>query len=88
MEEIKDDVERVISRSRVWPELWVGKVICWVRLKVLSRSKKEETCGAAGSSTCRLKSPVKISSDEVEIKSSRREVNSDKKVALEEDGGR
>ena len=72
----------------MWPELWVGKVICWVRLKVLSMSKKEETWGAVRSSTCRLKSPVRISSDEVEIKSSRREVNSDMKVALEEDGGR
>ena len=53
-----------------------------------SRSIKEETWGAEGSSTWKLKSPVRMSSDEDEIKSSRREVNSDMKVGLEEDGGR
>ena len=36
----------------------------------------------------KLKSPVKMSSDEDEMKSSRREVNSDMKVAFEDDGGR
>jgi len=55
---------------------------------VSSRSVKEETWGAEGSSTWKLKSPVRMSSDEDEITSSRREVNSDMKVGLEEDGGR
>ena len=36
----------------------------------------------------KIKSPVKMSSDEDDIKSSRREVNSHMNVALEEDGGR
>ena len=88
MEAIKDEVERVMSRSRVWPELCVGKEICWVRLKVSRRSKKDETWGAEGSSTWKLKSPVKMNSDEDEMKSSRSEVNSEMKVALEDDGGR
>ena len=64
MEEIKDELERVMSKSRVWPESCVGKVICWVRLKVSKRSKKDDTWGANGSSTWKLKSPVKMSSDE------------------------
>lgn len=52
------------------------------------RSKKDETWGAKGSSTWKLKSPVKMSSDEDEMKSSRSEVNSVMKVAFEDDGGR
>ena len=52
------------------------------------RSKKDEMWGANGSSTWKLKSPVKMSSDEDEIKSSRSEVNSDMKVAFEDKGGR
>ena len=38
------------------------------------RSKKDDTWGADGSSTWKLKSPVKMSSDEDEMKSSRSEV--------------
>ena len=52
------------------------------------KSRKDETWGANGSSTWKLKSPVKMSSDEDEMKSSRSEVNSDMKVAFEDDGGR
>ena len=52
------------------------------------RSKKDDTWEADGSSTWKLKSPVKMSSDEDEMKSSRSEVNSDMKVAVEDDGGR
>ena len=52
------------------------------------RSKKDETWGANGSSKWKLKSPVKMSSDEDEMKSSRSEVNSDMKVAFEDDGER
>ena len=52
------------------------------------RSKKDETWGANGSSTWKLKWPVKMSSDEDEMKSSRSEVNSVMKVAFEDDGGR
>ena len=52
------------------------------------RSKKGDTWGANGSSTSKLKSPMKMSSDEDEMKYSRSEVNSDMKVAFEDDGGR
>ena len=52
------------------------------------RSRKDETWGANGSSTWKLKSLVKMSSDEDEMKSSRSEVNSDMKVAFEDAGGR
>ena len=52
------------------------------------RSRKDETWGANGSSIWKLKSPVKMSSDEDEMKSSRSEVNSDMKVAFEDHGGR
>ena len=44
--------------------------------------------GQSESSTCKLKSPVIMISDGDEIKSSRSEVNSEMKVALDEDGGR
>ena len=52
------------------------------------RSKKDDTWGADGSSTWKLKSPVKMSSNEDEMKSLRSEVNSDMKVAFEDAGGR
>ena len=52
------------------------------------RSKKDDTWGADGLSTWKLKSPMKMSSDEDEMKSSRSEVNSDMKVAFEDDGER
>ena len=51
-------------------------------------SNKNDTWGEDRSSTWKLKSPVKMSLDEDEMKSSRSEVNSDMKVAFEDDGGR
>ena len=59
-----------------------------MRLKVSRRSRKEATYGAVGWSTCRLKSPVIISSEGEEINSSSREVNSEMKVVLDKAGGR
>ena len=59
-----------------------------MRLKVSRRSRKEATYGAVGWSTCRLKSPVIISSEGEEINPSSREVNSEMKVVLDKAGGR
>ena len=52
------------------------------------RSRKEATYGAVGWSTCRLKSPVIISSEGEEIKPSSKEANSEMKVVLDKAGGR
>ena len=34
--------ERVISKSRVWPQEWVGNVMCWVSEKSARRFKNWE----------------------------------------------
>jgi len=59
-----------------------------VRLKVSRRSRKEATYGAVGWSTCKLKSPVIISSEGEDIKPSIKEANSEMKVVLDKAGGR
>lgn len=80
--------ERVRSRSRVWPEMCVGKVMCWVREKTSIRLRKGEEEGQLGWSTWMLKSPVIISSEGEVARSSRRVANSELKMDLEEAGGR
>ena len=47
-DETKEDVARVIMRSRVCPESWVGKVICCLRPKTSSSSRKGDTVGSVG----------------------------------------
>ena len=43
-------VEWVITRSRVWPNLWVGMVTCWDRLELVRRSVNCMVCGSRGMS--------------------------------------
>ena len=45
------------TRSRMCPRLWVGKLMCWVKLKQLSRSRKSIAFLHSGESMWRLKSP-------------------------------
>ena len=88
IEVIIEDEEWVRSKSRVWPEEWVGKLMCWVREKSLRRLIKWEVYEQSDWSTWKLKSPV-INISEFEVaRSSRRVENSEMKVALEEEGGR
>ena len=56
------------NRSRMCPWLWVGKLMCWVKLKQLSRSRKSIAFLHSGESMWRLKSPK--SKTEVEIEDS------------------
>ena len=41
-DEIIVEEERVISKSRVWPKEWVGKLMCWVRENSARRLRKWE----------------------------------------------
>lgn len=50
--------DALMTRSSVWPRLWVGKWTCWVRLKSDNRDRNVEAWLFVGSSTWRLKSPV------------------------------
>ena len=45
------------TRSRICPRLWVGKLMCWVKLKQFSRSRKLVEFLQSGESMWRLKSP-------------------------------
>lgn len=63
------------TRSRIWPLLCVGKVMCWVRLKLSSRAEKSEACLQVGESMWMLKSPTRSrgsGEDEARIRSSDR----------------
>ena len=42
---------RVIKRSKVWPEEWVGNETCWVRSKVSRRDRNCETVESEEQST-------------------------------------
>ena len=44
------------TRSRMCPRLWVAKLMCWVKLKQLSRSRKSIAFLHSGESMWRLKS--------------------------------
>ena len=44
----KEDVARVITRSRVCPESWVGKAMCCFRPNASSSSRKDDTAGSVG----------------------------------------
>ena len=45
------------TKSRVWPLVWVGKSMYWVRWKQSRRERKSDVSGAFGQSTWMLKSP-------------------------------
>ncbi len=47
-DETNEDVARVIKRSRVCPESWVGKAMCCLRPKTSSNSRKGDTDGSVG----------------------------------------
>ena len=70
------DDERVMRRSRMWPEEWVGKVTSLERSNISSMMRNDETEGEFGQSMCKLKSPVIMSSDGEELRSSSRVENS------------
>ena len=42
------DREDEQTKSRVWPLVWVGKLICWVRWKQSRRERKSDVSGAVG----------------------------------------
>ena len=44
----KEDVARVITRSRVCPESRVGKAMCCFRPNASSSSRKGDTAGSVG----------------------------------------
>jgi len=87
-EEMIVEEERVISKSRVWPKVCVGNVMCWVRVKSVRRLMKWEVYGQSSWSTWKLKSPV-ITSSELDVtRFSRREENSEMKTGFDDLGGR
>ena len=79
--------EGVISKSRVWPMEWVGKLICCIRDKSERRFKKCEVV-ESGWLTWKLKFPVIITSDLDVARSSSRQENSEIKSDFEKAGGR
>jgi len=50
--------EEVITRSRMWLWLWVGKVTCCLRLKEERRERNWDVRESVSLSMCILKSPV------------------------------
>jgi len=75
----REESEEVITRSRMWPVLWVGKSTCWVRLNEDRTDRIWEVRWSLGLSRCRLKSPVIINSCGVVAAMERKEVNSSRK---------
>ena len=88
IERISVKEERVMNKSRMCLELWVGKVMCWVREKESRSLRKVVGKEVAGSSTCILKSPAIRSSEGEVARSSSRLVNSDIKSDCDVFGGR
>ena len=41
-DEMRLELERLISKSSVWPEECVGKMLCWFREKAPRRLRKEK----------------------------------------------
>ena len=88
IDEMRLELERVINKSSVWPDECVGKVMCCVSEKVSRRLRKGEEDGQSGVSTWMLKSPVMMSSEGDVAKSSSKVANSERKIDLEDEGGR
>ena len=88
MERMSVKEERVMNKSRMCLELWVGKVMCWVREKESRSLRKVVGKEVAGSSMCILKSPMIRSSEGEVARSSSRLVNSEAKSDCDEFGGR
>ena len=86
--ETRDEVERVIKRSRVWLDIWVGDEICWTRSKELSKVRKREATWSEEESTWILKSPERRNSQGEDEKEERRFENSSKNKLAELEGGR
>ena len=75
----------VMTRSRVWFLMWVGKLTCWTRLADERRFRKSDARLSEGLSTWILKSPVSKKSFGVVAARERREPNSSRKTeGLEE----
>ena len=66
----------------------MGKVMCWFREKASRRLRKGEEDEQLGVSTWMLKSPVMMSSEGEVARSSSRVANSERKMGLEDEGGR
>ena len=52
----------VMIKSRIWPESWVGKEICWLRLKLSNNLLKTTVFGSSFLSKWMLTSSTKIKS--------------------------
>ena len=79
IDEMRVELNRVRSKSSVWPEECVGKVMCCVSEKASKRLRKGAEEGQRGVSTWILKSPVMMSSDGDVARSSSKAANSEKK---------
>ena len=66
----------------------MGNVMCWLREKASRRLRKGEEDEQLGVSTWMLKSPVMMSSEGEVARSSSRVANSERKMGLEDEGGR
>ena len=51
IDEMRLEFARVINKSRVWPEVCVGKVMCCISEKASRRLRKGEEEGQSGVST-------------------------------------
>ena len=77
----------VTIKSRIWPESWVGKEICWLRLKVSSNLLKRTVFGSFCLSIWMLKPPTKIKSTFEVIWCSNKDSNSAQKAEIDDDWG-
>ena len=71
----------VMMKSIIWPQSWVGKEICWLRLK-LSSNLLKRTVFRSSFSEWMLKSPTKIKSTFEVIWRSSNDSNSAQKAEI------
>ena len=76
----REESDEVMTKSRVWLSLWVGKCTCWVRLNEESSERKWDVKWLVQLSTWILKSSVMINSWGVVAASDRKELNSSRKT--------
>ena len=75
----REESAEVMTRSRMWFLLWVGKFTCWMRLKDDRTERNWEVAWSDELSRCILESPVITNSWGVVAATERKELNSSRK---------
>ena len=78
----------VMLKSRIWPDSWVGKEICWLKLIVSSNLLKRTVFELYCLSIWMLKSPTKIKPTFEVIWCPGNDSNSTQKAEIDDSGGR